>query len=383
MDFKIMCFAWNASGLRLCETLSQSKADDNRKGFKLTKRAKCVAPDFFLNLRNNIIKENPDLVVITTEDENDKDTYFHAELLKQDMSEHNYSLIKRDVLENVGEVAAGVKYDKLVSGSASGSSLRISIYARNNVVPDLQVADMPSFYGRKDSQAGVICGNSHSGAIGSYLWHKTFGKFVFIAVKLTTGSTFDNYGSNYSERRTAIHNANMGCLLGIVEKLINKPKPIELKPQHIFLLGDFNSNIVIPDMTNERIIESIVAAPNATTFAKLLQYDELTKSMNEFPLKGYSEGVSGAKKGPLFLPTWKLTRGRSDRCEITETNKSINANCFDGSSGIGWHDRILYSDALESEYVTVCEQYNRFDVGNMHQSNQAGVMGIYKLNKHK
>ena len=103
--FTIMCFTWNASGLRICETLSQDKADSSRKGFKLTKRADCVAPDFFLGIRDLIIQKQPTLVVMTTEDENNKDTYFHSELLPHEMSEHGYTLLKRDVLDNIGEAA--------------------------------------------------------------------------------------------------------------------------------------------------------------------------------------------------------------------------------------------------------------------------------------
>lgn len=372
-----MCFVWNAGGLRLCETLSQAKADASRKGFKWTNRSKCVAPDFFVDMRNTILAERPNLVVVTTEDENNKETYFHAELMPRDLSEHGYSLIKRDVLNDVGEVAGGVKYDTL-SGTPSGSSLRISIYARDDEVPKLQISDMPNVYGGKQGQLGLFYKVTHSGAIASYLWHETFGKFVFVAVKLTTGTVFDNYGSSYEESRSAIDNSNRGSLLGIVERLINKPNPPELVPDHVFLMGDFNSNIVASGNTNDVIVNELVKAPNATTFSKLLSYDELTKSLANFPLKGYSEGLGGSKAGPLFLPTWKLRRGR-ERCEIVGATGTISPGCFDATNGIGWHDRILIKDKVDSRYSMTCTRYDRFDIKNMHQSNQAGVIGVYIL----
>jgi hypothetical protein len=268
----------------------------------------------------------------------------------------------------------------LMSGAPSGSALRISIYARNDEMAKLQVSEMPNVYGGKQGQVGLVCGQTHSGAIASYLWHETFGKFVFVAVKLTTGVAFENYGSSYEESRAAIHHANMGCLFGIVEKLINKPNPEDLVPDHVFLMGDFNSNIVVPGNTNDVIVKNVAKTPNATTFAQLLPFDELTISMKNFPLQGYSEGLAGSKTGPLFLPTWNLTRGR-DRCN--GVTGPISPGCFDAKHGIGWHDRILIKDRVDSKFSTTCTQYNRFDLGNTDKSNQAGVVGIYTLIPHK
>jgi hypothetical protein len=246
----------------------------------------------------------------------------------------------------------------------------------------LRVAETPKVYTQKESQMGLICGKSHSGAIASYLWHPIMGTFAFVAVKLTTGTEFDKYKSNYENYRYRIHHKNIGCLMNIVGELIDNPNPAELKPDHVFLMGDFNSNIVYPGASNQQVIEAILKSPTPDNFAKFFQYDELTKAMTQYPLKGYTEGIN-AKPGPLFLPTWKLTRNRTERCEITEINKTINANCFDFTDGIGWHDRILTKDKEGAKYLTTGIQYNRLDIKNMHQSNQAGVIGVYQLIEHK
>ena len=66
--FSIMIFSWNTSGLRLCETTNQDKANSARQGFKafVTMKKPCVAPDFFEDIRTIISQEKNNLVVMST-----------------------------------------------------------------------------------------------------------------------------------------------------------------------------------------------------------------------------------------------------------------------------------------------------------------------------
>src|SRR5437870_2559584 len=125
----IMCFSWNAAGLKLCETMSQYKATESRSGIRGLFKSNCLAPDFFEDIRAMIDNKKPNLVVMSTQNEDSKDTYFHSNFLPNQMPEISYTLLKRDKLDDVGEINPNPKV-KLPTGPQSGSALRISIYVR-------------------------------------------------------------------------------------------------------------------------------------------------------------------------------------------------------------------------------------------------------------
>lgn len=386
-SFTIMCFAWNASGLRLCETMSQPLADNARKGFKafITLKKPCVAPDFFENIRENIRERQPSLVIMTTEDEDKTDTYFHSELLPTAMPEIGYSLLKRDKLEGVGETASKVRLTKIPSGTPSGSALRISIYGRNDVIPALQMEEkeIDKFFSN-DGQLEGTCrqGDRVSGAIASYIWHEVYGKFAFIATHFPSGlnSLRVGKGLDYATYRAASKAANNICLISLINGLVDT-LPDHIKPDHIFLLGDLNYDIVVPNKKNIEVVTELAGNISAIKLKELQKYDELKQSMGDVPLSGFKEGVSN--EGPLFMPTWRLTRGRSDDCSPGKDATKVNVTCFGSPNetlgGIGWHDRILYKESMSSHYLAHCTDYNRLDVKNMHASTHAGVIGFFEM----
>ena len=107
----------------------------------------------------------------------------------------------------------------------------------------------------------------------------------------------------------------------------------------------------------------------------------MKQTTNEPSLSGYKEGVSN--EGPMFMPTWRLTRGRSSNCSSQSGVNKVNLGCFErpeeGLGGLGWHDRILYKEMGTSYYVVHCVGYNRLDVMNMHESTNAGVIGFFEV----
>lgn len=384
VPFSIMCFSWNAAGLRLCETMSQAKADAARTGFKafIMRKKPCLAPDFFEEIRSAINARRPSLVVMTTQDEDESDTYFHADLLPSSMPEIGYSLLKREKLDGVGEAASGISQIRAPTGKPSGSALRTSIYARTEIIPSLRAEEklMPGFF--EHDAATCIQGDRVSGAIAIYVWHPTYGKFVFISTHLPSGVTALKVGKglDYASYRVASRSTNSLCLLRMYNQFVASLAP-ESRPDHVFLLGDLNYDIVIPGKKNIEVVSELAANVTAAKFKDLQKYDELKKAMEEVPLAGFKEGVSA--EGPLFMPTWRMARGRPDTCVPDSKTTKIEVSCFgepnEALGGLGWHDRILYREMMTSNYMAHCMEYNRIDVRNMHASTHAGVLGTFEM----
>lgn len=384
MAFTVKIFSWNAAGLRICETMSQKKADEKRKGFfaAVTLKKSCVAPTFFETIRSSIISDSPSLVVISTQDEDTKDTYFHSDLLPELMPEIGYSLLKRHQIYNVGEAASKVPMTKVASGTPHGSALRMSVYARNDVYNELQDSEVElnAYMGNQGQQeAKCIQSERYSGAIAAYVWHPRVGRFVFIAVDIPAGVSALNVTDEleYESFRAVAKAANTICLTGIFNKFITKLAP-SVRPDHVFLLGDLNYDIVVADKPSVTVISELAANQTAAKIKEIQRYDELKTALTTVPLEGFKEGVSN--EGPLFMPTWNMARGRPDSCAT-----QITAECYSPDirihGGIGWHDRILYKELQQSFYVAHCDRYNRIDVQSMHESTHAGVIADFDIRR--
>lgn len=385
--FSIMCFSWNAAGLRLCETMSQTKANDARQGFRafITMKQPCVAPDFFEEIRAIIYARLPTMVVMATEDEDSSGTYFHSDLLPKSMPEIGYSQLKRDKLEGVGETSLLPDINRIKSGKPSGSALRMSIYVRSEIISEFQYEEkrLSKLFGDQ-GQTEVICnqGDRTSGAIGAHVWHEVYGKFLFIGTHLAPISDGLRVGGpiDFPTYRTATRASNTLCLISIFTRLIGA-LPEEYKPDHIILLGDLNYDIVIPGKDNDQVISQIAGNITASAMREYQKYDELKKALDDAPLYGFKEGAAG--EGPLFPPSWKLARNRPDSCVPTTDTKKLSVNCFgktsEAFSGVGWHDRILYKENMTSDYMLHCTDYNRLDIKNMHASTHAGVTAFFEV----
>lgn len=379
LPFTIMCFTWNASGLKLCETMSQIRANETRSKF-LSRKLPCIAPDFLEDIRGVINSRRPSIIVMTTQDEDSSGTYFHAELLPNTLIELDYVLLKRDTMPGVGEAASGVTLPQIPTGQPRGSAIRISIYARGDIINVLRMEEstISQFLG-KESQASCNQGERSSGAIASYVWHPVYGKFAFIAVHIPSGleSLRVGQGLDYASYRTATKAANILCLLKIYNQLVAS-LPVESRPDHVFLLGDMNYDLVMHGKTPTAIINDISSNTTIARLKELQRYDEIKWAMGDYPLTGFKEGVAG--EGPLFLPTWSLTRGRPDSCSQPAAAR-VDPTCFIESelSTIGWHDRILYKELMTSDYIAHCLDYNRFDVENIRASTHAGVTSFFQM----
>lgn len=386
-QFSIMIFSWNASGLKFCETLSQSEADQKRNGVLkfIGIRKPCIVPNFFENIRNEITTRNPGLVIMVTEEEDIKGSYFHSDVLQSSLPEIGYSLLKFDELDNVGETASGVHLNNVQTGDPSGSALRISIYGRNDTIDQVQMDEkrLNKFFGN-NGQGELTCiqNEKRSGAIVSYIWHKVYGKFAFIATHLPSGKNSINVGRHldYDTFRAVNKATNTLCLISILNEFVDS-LPKEYKPDHVFLLGDLNYDIVVQGRSNVEIAVSIANNITSNNLKAYQQYDELKQNITSIPLNGFKEGIGN--QGPIFLPTWRLIRNRSDNCAPGSNVNKLSVTCFSPESetlgGIGWHDRILYKELGTSFYKIECTAYNRLDIKNMHSSDHAGLIGIFEM----
>lgn len=380
-SLKIMIFSWNADGIRLCETLSTTRAQQQRGAFSkfIGFKKDCVTPNFFIEIRRFIEDERPGLVVMTTQDEDISKTYFHAEVLPREMVESGYVMVQRQKLDNIGERASGLMLPNVPGGQPKGSALRVSVYARSDVYPGIQ--EMESQLRQSFSEgylvSSLIQNNRYAGAICVYVWHAVYGRMAFIATHLPSGvDALLVKGKNKKiDQRTynrAIYYGNNLCLANAMNVFVESLDP-EDKPDYVFLIGDLNYNISSSTKTTQQIINEITQNP--ATIKNYRANDELTEALKEPFLKGFKEGVQN--RGPEFLPTWKMRRERGDDCVSPTLQKGIPANCYDGSNGIGWHDRILYSD--DGSNVVSCNRYVRVDAANMHMSEHAGVAGVYTV----
>lgn len=388
MEFRIFCFSWNSGGLRLCETTSQQAADNARNGLRrfISFKEPCIAPNFIEDIKTMILQRNPSLIVMTTEEEAYEETYFHARVLPESLSQINYSLLKRDQNYGVGETNSGNKPKDIISGDIGDSALRISVYARNDIIPDLEVTEMRlnddiGFKGQVVSNMAIF--GRLSGAICSYVWHPIYGKFAFIAAHFVGGRKPDNLANSvYRSMVKSFNNLSLISLLYDFElNLVN-----EYKPNYVILMGDLNYNIIVPNRTIPSVISDLTKDLSLNKLRELQNYDELKTARNQPIWHGFKEGIND--QGALFMPTWNLKRGRDNSCSIKqqmgkvqEQNKiQISSECFnDQDQGWGWHDRILYKDNLTSNGRISCLEYDRIDIKNMHQSDHAGVIALFSV----
>ena len=396
-SYKIMCFTWNAAGLKMCETSNEVEAKKARGGFLnwMGVSKSCISPNFFEEIRSKILQENPKIVVITTQDEDDSKTYFHSDYLPSQMQGINYSLFKRDKLDGVGEPASKNPYKDLKTvglDNPSKTAMRVSIYVLSELINQMEIDEKeisPSFMQNKgQSEERFITDGRTIGTIASYIKHGN-NKFLFISTHIPSGVESLNVKdvSSYNRYRNIVIAGNRIVFHKIFSEVVDKI-PNEYKPNHIFILGDLNYDIHDDDPSS--LIRRLISTTDYKTFyAK----DELKEEIEQkgSALNGFKEGVDG-NPGPLFLPTWNLNRNRHN-CESKISNDKDNKDNKDNKNNegcfhkpdnhhflsIGWHDRIIYKNKDESAKKATCTFYKRLDYKNMDKSTHAGVMGIFEI----
>ena len=366
-NFDILCFSWNAGGLRLCETTLQSEADKPQTGFGafFSPKEKCLASNFITDIEDIITQRNPSIVVIVTEEEAADYSFFHARALPSSLSKIKYSLVQREQNYQISKH----KLEHIVTGTPYDTALRMSIYARNDAIGDLTIHEM-------DSDEITIFAR-RSGALCAYIEHPIYGNFAFVAVALGAGN---NPNLNNHTFRSMVKSINNLSLISIMKKFILDIDP-SYPLHHIFMMGDFNYSTIAPNEGNSYdLIDYLTTSSdsNINKLSTLRNYDELTLALNDSIntpiLSGFIEGVDG--NGPLFMPSWKLRRERNKSCE--EDLQSCFNYYEPDEQDFGWHDRILYKN-LQPDHTITCIEYNSIDVKSMHRSDHASIIGLFSI----
>lgn len=102
---KLLCFSLDSYQTSLCEKYYQKENEISEQliekdFFKIGQRENCYNPTFFLTVETAIISEQPDIVVIATENDPNTGTYFHSHFLPSYMNAIKYTLLYRDKYVN-------------------------------------------------------------------------------------------------------------------------------------------------------------------------------------------------------------------------------------------------------------------------------------------
>lgn len=387
-SYRIMVFSWNTESISLCSSMKPEPIEDNTSSSvynvwnyipNIWSTGMCEVPDFFNSFKIFINNNKPDVIAIGFQEDRKPGSYFHSHFLVEEMPKIGYELVKRTRLMGVG--VTSVK--NAMKGDLHSRGLRLSIYAKKELISEINSEEitMRNTFGN-DGHDEHLCTSiltRGKGAVVSYLKLPGMGRIAFINAHLpfNSKSLVDSYVKRNPMLRQNELNYSNTCFNNIVEELVYNKDP---KPDHVIYLGDLNyriSNVngaanmsaaFHENYDNEEFINSIYK-----------KYDELKEQMRRGNIYEFSEGVGG--EGPRFVPTCKMTKGRTtDRCYKSEDS---DTNCWKlGKSDQrvpSWCDRILYSKFGHDKTNLVCTYYNRFDTGEvMSKSDHAGVIALYE-----
>lgn len=376
--YKILIFSWNTESLNLCETLSQEEAMKNRTGISsvplignmLTSwQYNCEIPDFFPNLKNLIIDNSPDIVVIGFQEDRYPGSYFHSHFLPTEMPQFGYGLVKRTKLMGLGITS----YKGLLKGDPFERGIRVSIYAKDELVSIIaeEETEMRAIL-TNDGQDEYVCSSMFTrgkGATVSYLMLPGFGRLAFICCHLPFNSQSiinERTYHNKMLRQNELNRSNI-CFNSIIENLVIFKNP---KPTHVIYFGDFNYRIAEPGSAIKMANDFINNANNPEFISNIYyQYDELLDQMRKENIYHFHEGVDN--QGPTFIPTCKMEKYRiNDMWKTGILDQRIPS----------WCDRILHQQFNNDGHQLKCIYYDRFDIGNvMSKSDHAAVVALYEL----
>jgi len=340
-DLKILTFSWNASGVRLCETDSKLQAEKARSGFMGTLRNKkpCLVPDFFAELEDKIKDGKPHIVALTTQDEAENQTYFHAEFLPERMAILGYREFYREKLQNVGLHAFKTEHsERIPTGKPGTPALRFSVYVREDVADEFEINErdlQKNFSVRK-----IYNSENKAGALATYLWHNDFGNICLVAVNFPVLERIVRESEKHKyERARGIAKERADAFLGkvITSFYYNEAKSggdRTLQPDYLIVMGDFGYNI-------NGTAELKDAVTNLRSLKALDEFQPVQFNLNE--------GVNNS--GPSFAPTWALKEGRREDC---------TKGCYWGLVA-GWRDRVVYGQQPDSSRNLKCTEYAKVE----------------------
>lgn len=409
-SYRIMVFSWNTSSISICETLDPKIADNNRNTYSIpilgtktklsTWQYNCEIPDFYPKIREFIVENKPDIIVIGFQEDRFPGSYFHSHFLPDEMPKIGYDLIKRTKLMGLGITS----YKGFLKGDPFERGIRVSIYAKLNLVNIIENEEyeLRSTIANK-GQDEYICSSRITrgkGATVSYLMLPGFGRLAFICCHLPFNSRNlinERLHNNHMLRQNELNGSNI-CFNNIIEDFVLFKNPI---PTYVIYFGDFNYRLADPRPATDVALDFYNNFNNMLFIKNIYQkYDELKVQMNRNNIYEFSEGVDN--QGPSFIPTCKLVKGRTtfpfktkhsfnDNISISRKNTDISNEKFININDYwktgkkdqrvpSWCDRVLYKQFTNDGHKLECTYYDRFDVGEvMSKSDHAGILSMFKL----
>lgn len=176
----------DTDGVRFCETLSSVQAEQTRKKWFTTKRTSCAVPSFLVPVITDLTTINPDIFYLITQDEDESNTYLHADLLPAQLNPLGYHLYFNMKALNVGwfNPSDGAKNPALLYPDLNdlprGSALRMSVYVKRD-----QYEQWISYRKQLDVEYPIVKrifdqSHHHGGALACHLRHPQFGTIVIV-----------------------------------------------------------------------------------------------------------------------------------------------------------------------------------------------------------
>lgn len=390
ISHRIMVFSWNTRSVSLCETLDTNVAEYNRTSYSsyipglTTWKYPYDIPDFYPKFAETIKEHSPDLVVIGFQEDRYPGSYFHSHLLPNEMPKIGYNLVKRTKLMGVGMTS----YKGMFKGDIFERGIRVSIYAKESLLTTIEKeeVEMRMVIGN-DGQSEYVCSSfvtRGKGATVSYIMLPGFGRLAFICCHLPFNSRSlitERLYKNRMLRQNELNQSNT-CFNNIIENLVLFKEPM---PVHIIYFGDFNYRVADPRFASEVASEfSNKSCDLGFIHSMYIKYDELKEQMSRKNIYEFSEGISN--RGPTFIPTCKMARGRAtESCHNDDKFKIIDATNYwkigrQDQRVPSWCDRILYNKFGEDNRNLICTYYDRFDMGEvMAKSDHAAVMAVFEF----
>lgn len=382
---KIMIFSWNHQAVRIGDSIDEAK----RGEWSLAQIYESYPPDFFTYVESIIEHHSPDVVVFGSQEDAIPGSYFHSDFLPKKMADLYYNLQKRTRLMGLGIET----YKALKTFDFKLRGLRLSIYTKPHLtgVIELEERGMRDFLGEK-GQLWANCSFpilQSKGAVASYLKIPGMDPIVFICAHLpfdaeSIKQAFLHHNSEI--RKKAINYSNLSFNYLLQELIFNvkleglcldnRDALTSLDVGHVFFFGDLNYRV----FSLERNMEERFMDDSAENLREIYRkYDELYKELRDGRLLlDFQEGIDN--RGPLFLPTCKMTKPRKT-LETADTIGDI-FNVGSGQRKPSWCDRILHCDRKDTVHHTMCIEYDRLDEGDtMKKSDHAAIYGVYEFER--
>jgi hypothetical protein len=287
----------DTDGIRFCETSSQVEADKTRAKWFTTKRKTCMVPSFLTPVLTDLTTISPDVFYIVTQDEDESNTYLHADLLPAQLNPMGYHLYFNMKAVNVGwfNPQDGIKdahqlYPDLTD-LPQGSALRMSVYVKRD-----QYDQWISYRKQLDVEYPIVKrifdqSHHHGGALACHLRHPQFGTIVIVGCNFPYSSNLVQLELSSGVADDKRRMSRLITKVGLSEILnVFRVPSID----HFIIAGDFAA-----DYSGKSDDDYITAL----------------KSPGDL-LDDMTEGVNNG--GPSFPPTYRYRRYYTDQTAPTQ-----------------------------------------------------------------